>query len=205
MKKLMIAAAIVCAAAMSQAASVAWDFGETSGKYVWEAGGASKASGTMYIFNQAVQSQQGILDAVNAHGADWLKYVTCLYDGSDTSKANPIKTTVSSGTWTAPTWSGTVGAATDTPTPDYIADTKYYFYGVIVDDDKVFISNASNKAAASGNVSLVNNPDSISKAAIKDTTIYSSGGWYAVDVPEPTSAMLLLLGVAGLALKRKRA
>jgi hypothetical protein len=29
--------------------------------------------------------------------------------------------------------------------------------------------------------------------------------WTAVTVPEPTSGLLLLLGVAGLALKRKRA
>ena len=32
---------------------------------------------------------------------------------------------------------------------------------------------------------------------------YSGAGWYAV--PEPTSGLLLLIGVAGLALKRKRA
>ena len=29
--------------------------------------------------------------------------------------------------------------------------------------------------------------------------------WQTMDTPEPTSAMLLLLGMAGLALKRKRA
>ena len=34
---------------------------------------------------------------------------------------------------------------------------------------------------------------------------YSNPGWYAVNVPEPTSGLLLLLGMAGLALKRKRA
>lgn len=32
---------------------------------------------------------------------------------------------------------------------------------------------------------------------------YSGAGWY--NVPEPTSGLLLLLGMAGLALKRKRA
>ena len=33
----------------------------------------------------------------------------------------------------------------------------------------------------------------------------ATGGWQSTDVPEPTSGLLLLLGVAGLALKRKRA
>ena len=33
----------------------------------------------------------------------------------------------------------------------------------------------------------------------------SAGNWTAVAVPEPTSGLLLLLGMAGLALKRKRA
>ena len=33
----------------------------------------------------------------------------------------------------------------------------------------------------------------------------AQNGWATAAVPEPTSAMLLLLGVAGLALKRKRA
>ena len=35
---------------------------------------------------------------------------------------------------------------------------------------------------------------------------YTQAGWYqTAAVPEPTSGLLLLLGVAGLALKRKRA
>ena len=39
-----------------------------------------------------------------------------------------------------------------------------------------------------------------------DATTYHTSNWTAVNaVPEPTSGLLLLLGVAGLALKRKRA
>ena len=34
---------------------------------------------------------------------------------------------------------------------------------------------------------------------------YQGDGWYYPNVPEPTSGLLMLLGVAGLALKRKRA
>ena len=48
---------------------------------------------------------------------------------------------------------------------------------------------------------------SVSKATFADTTAtYAGAGWYqAAAVPEPTSGLLILLGVAGLALKRKRA
>ncbi|MBR3085127.1 MAG: PEP-CTERM sorting domain-containing protein, partial [Kiritimatiellae bacterium] len=50
----------------------------------------------------------------------------------------------------------------------------------------------------------------ISSTTLKDIDTTGTGaGWYmtkaASPVPEPTSGLLMLLGVAGLALRRKRA
>jgi len=48
--------------------------------------------------------------------------------------------------------------------------------------------------------------DYVENAAIGSIVPTTAAGYYsfAIAIPEPTSAMLLLLGVAGLALKRKR-
>ena len=50
---------------------------------------------------------------------------------------------------------------------------------------------------------------SSSAAAMSASGGYQGAGWYSVatssPIPEPTSGLLMLLGVAGLALKRKRA
>ena len=50
--------------------------------------------------------------------------------------------------------------------------------------------------------------DTSTAAAMSASGGYQGAGWYSVatsPVPEPTSGLLMLLGVAGLALKRKRA
>ncbi len=73
---------------------------------------------------------------------------------------------------------------------DFVADTMYHFYFTAQDTlGNTFKSEvAEAKALAVGTGSI---------------SFDGSGNWTAV--PEPTSALLLVLGVAGLALKRKRA
>ena len=42
-------------------------------------------------------------------------------------------------------------------------------------------------------------------SSLTDQKLTASGNFTTASVPEPTSAMLLLLGVAGMALRRRRA
>ncbi len=73
-----------------------------------------------------------------------------------------------------------------------VAGTQYDFYYTMTD--------------AAGNV--FTSTTKSSKAQATATPIIgfgSAGSWAAAPVPEPTSGLLMLLGVAGLALRRRRA
>ena len=83
-------------------------------------------------------------------------------------------------------------------TSDLTVGESYNFYYVLKDGDKQLTSNPSSVAytalgTGSQTVSLGN----------QKTYTQNTSNWAAV--PEPTSGLLLLLGMAGLALKRKRA
>lgn len=81
---------------------------------------------------------------------------------------------------------------------DAVVDTTYNFYMVIEDGGKAFDSSAvkiaSGKAIATGATSV----------AFGNMTTYTQNASNWAAVPEPTSGLLMLLGMAGLALRRRR-
>ena len=180
MRKLMIVAAIVCAAAMSQAALVKWG---TSNAVSFDGTKLGSKSVQLYM--------------VGVNGAD-----DVLIDTRSTTQ-NPVG---ARGNLSAGTGSQSYGY-TDTVAGGAVWDSEagdlgreYYIVIQHTADGKDYTYTSS--AVASSGLSATQ-LGSLS-FTINDRIIESgTDGWVAV--PEPTSGLLLLLGGAGLALKRRRA
>ena len=78
----------------------------------------------------------------------------------------------------------------------FVAGTSYDFFFVIEDGGKAFTSTSIAKGAQQSDTATI-------QFGNMQSATQNASNWAAV--PEPTSGLMLLLGVAGLALKRKRA
>ena len=194
MKKLMIALAVVALAAGVQAATYNWTWSVNSTSMICKPGTAGTSaedvltSGTAYLFAGLTSSQLNSIVSDFASGS----YTPSGYEQTSTVGAGGIITKVS---WND---SRTAGTAVDW----------YMIVTAKVDgDDYVFISNSLTKSrqADGKNTKITFDALATSATAAKLATDgYAGAGWYSA-VPEPTSGLLMLLGMAGLALKRKRA
>ena len=185
MKKMLIAVAIVCATVAVQAASVNWTWTTSSSGAVYVPGSTTEtvASGVMYIFADGLQST-----VFN----QWQKDGTMAAGSLDSKELT----------------AGLLpGAASTAEFSTEATGAKQNFFAALITDDGLFISATKNGSESSlaGGTKLTFSFKSASQAeAITGATAYSNAGWYAA-VPEPTSGILLLVGMAGLALRRKRA
>lgn len=186
MKKLMIAVAIVCAAAMSQAALVSWGL----------------SSGTVSFRGENLGNQAVKLYMVGVSGADDVLIDSRKTTNSPSSKKGQLSSNKTSAqdAWN---YNSTVagGAVWNSETGDL---GRQYYIVLTKTVDNVEYTYTSSYVASSG---LSDTAAGSVAFSFNDTITDVAGtknAWVSA-VPEPTSGLLLLLGVAGLALKRKRA
>ena len=185
MKKLMIALVAVAVTACAQAASFSWKTSAT-GK-VYNPGTTDLlASATAYLFDSSAVTQSSLVTAFAAGGLDLSS------KGSISSKAIA---------------SGAIATTTFNDSTAVGGTLTAYFATIVSIDSKdyLFISDTVSANGMEGKTSQISfNAKAASQLAALDAKSgYSAAGWYAV--PEPTSGLLMLLGMAGLALRRRRA
>ena len=187
MKKLMMALAVVAIAVGAQAAQWTWSISALSP--VYKPSTETGNSGTAYLFAYSSESlaQTALTTFVADYAVDKLTpsgYVSTrsvsdgLLESNDAMSSDPYSG-ISKG--------DTVYWAMIVETSD----------GLLVD----YISATRNADGKNRNVTF--NEAGNSANVFQASSGYSGAGYYTV--PEPTSGLMLLLGFAGLALKRKRA
>ena len=186
MKKLMFMLAAVAMAACTQAASVYWTC-----TYVAKGAETYVDNGLAFFVNEATLSQSDFL-ALTGKGATAISDAlsgSYSYTGGSDGKYSVAKADAVA--------NATLG----------LADGKTGYNAYLVIFDTATITDSSNFYVTE--VNSFDTYEGTSTTSIKwgdqEDRSSAAGAWHAASVPEPTSGLLMLVGLAGLALRRKRA
>ena len=187
MKKLMFALAAASLVGLAHAAQAKWKY---SASNIYNGGGdsAAKYSGNAYIFDAATTSQESLFGAFLKGYLNFDVKNQSGYLGGGT---------VANGAINANTQVNQFGAFEQgTGTHD--------FFFVLIDGDKMYLSSTKTAAAGSTDTAMsIAFGNQAAKSKLSDLGYQGTGTWSVV--PEPTSGLMILLGLAGLALRRKQA
>lgn len=148
-------------------------------------------SGAVYKTDGSAKVGKGV--------TDYLVTVAFFTDAGGTTAVEGLTGTLSVGTsGTGSKYSGTADG--------FANATTYYTQIVITTDGYVAKSDiVSFTTQGTGATTLDFSDGTGFSGGFTGFSTQTAGAWQAAAVPEPTSGLLMLLGLAGLALKRKRA
>ena len=189
MKKLMIALAAVAVAAVTQAASVDWSVANNG--WVLDSGSKAASGFTVYLINGST-SLETIAAAIDSTTGAFDADQTWVYGSAATDNSK-----------------GRVSLTTTT-TDKLTRGAEYDFSVLMIDAGAEGGPKYMVSATSAQNAYLSGTDEALSVTfgtallgANAQTAASAANGWAAV--PEPTSGLLMLLGMAGLALRRRRA
>ena len=181
MKKLMTLVVAVGMASIASAASISWKSGTISLPT-----GGSGVTGYLFLVDEATYGTYSAYTDATKLSDD----IYAAYSGSFAS-ADGTSSKLSKGAMTLTDGVDTYGAGSEL--------YAVILYTTKVDTDDYYMGNYGYMKLTS------DQSDSLGSLALKMGGTGNATAWSTAAVPEPTSGLLMLLGMAGLALRRRRA